>query len=107
VLKHKLVNFFIESGHEKMGELATVIKQLRLRTWEGFGSYQFNDKADLRPLQTADVLAYEHSKRIKDMAQEPERKLRKSLMAIIDQDPRHKCSVVNKAMLRDYLSRMP
>lgn len=107
-LGHKQVSFIIESGHEKMGELNTVIKRQRAAgLWPGIASCQFNDKQDLRPLQTADILAYEGSKRIRDMAQEPERHLRKSLKSIIGENRNHNVAVVTREMLQDFLTRMP
>ena len=53
------VAFFIESGHSDMGELNALLRQQRHHGRQGLWSCQFVDKADLRPVQTADVLAYE------------------------------------------------
>jgi hypothetical protein len=78
-LGHKQVSFYIESGHENMGELNVFIKKRRKVGMAGMGFCQFTDKAALRPLQTADVWAYEYAKRGRDMGGPKGRPARKSV----------------------------
>jgi hypothetical protein len=87
-LGHKQeISFFIESGHPRMGELCSLLKQQRRAGWKGVESVQFTDKSGFRPVQAADLLAYETHKRLVDMLDVPktksERRLRRSLKAII------------------------
>jgi hypothetical protein len=75
------IDFNIESGHKKMNELNRFIREV----WHSHvpGTHAFRDKRDLRPLQTADVWAYEITKRGK----EPYRRMRKSLQILIENNP--------------------
>jgi hypothetical protein len=79
------VDFTIESGHKKMGELNTLL--MKLRESGMAGSYGFRDKKDSRPLQSADLWAYEARKRLTDQLQENPRTLRKSFRVLIEDNP--------------------
>jgi len=93
-----------------MGELDRLIRQQRRAGWPGVGPCQFNDKADLRPLQSADVLAYELLKRVRDMCESPEklpkRALRKSLKSIIEGNRSHKRTVMTRPLIHKFLSSL-
>lgn len=84
-LGHQAVDFTIEMGHLDLNELRNLIEKRRsVDGWRGMESYQFRDKS-FRLLSTADVFAYECSKRIKDF---DVRDARKSLLALINGENR-------------------
>jgi hypothetical protein len=105
-LEHESVSFFIESGHPHMGELDALIRRQRRAGWAGVESYSFSDKDGIRALQTADIMAYEVGKRLRDMTSTPdkpsERRLRKSLGALISKDRNHQVAVVTRALLSKF-----
>jgi hypothetical protein len=79
-LGHREVHFIIEAGHEKDGDLLTLLEKRRAKDgWPGI-HYQFQSKG-LRPLETADILAYEYAKRVKDR---DKRNPRISLLKLLD-----------------------
>src|SRR5262249_8039808 len=78
-LGHQKVDFTFEAG-PKTSELTGLIeKRLSKDGWPGMASYQFHDKKS-RLVQTADALAYECTKRIRDF---DIRKPRKSLLSFL------------------------
>lgn len=67
-------------GHADLNELRNLIKKRRIADkWPGMVNCQFHDKT-MQALGTADILAYEFVKRIKDYDKRP---VRKSLRALI------------------------
>src|SRR5207237_3380614 len=83
-LEHKQVSFFIENGHKNMGQLGSLVRDLRQHGWRRCGPCQFNSKKELRPLQTADVWAYELAKHARDRFKTPDRPIRKSLVSLVE-----------------------
>ena len=95
-LRQGPVHFFIESGHERQGELARLLEDFRVYSklqasimpegsphakWRCFAASVFAGKKDIRSLQTADALAYELVKHERNRLEE--REMRKSLKAIL------------------------
>ena len=93
------VRFSIESGHKDMRELDTLLGEVA-----GAGvrfTYDFRPKDSVRPLQTADVWAYEAGKRVRD----PNRPLRKSLEAIIAAPFENRVMSLDESSLRKLMER--
>jgi hypothetical protein len=104
-LGHDQVTFFIEDGHEKESELKKTIKELRASGLvPGIAGYGFHDKSDLHALSTADVIAYETTKRIKDRSGRNGTKLRKSLDAITRDNRNHQILPITEQMVKVLVS---
>jgi hypothetical protein len=101
---HKTVSFAIESGHEDMGELRNLLRELRGLGHQD-GPLQFADKKDLLPLQTADVFAYEAWKRVQEQSNPTPRALRKSLQSLLVSDLDIAVSFLGKRQLQEYFNR--
>jgi hypothetical protein len=101
---HERVSFIVESGHKNMGELNTLVKELRGAGWV-MEACQFNDKRDLRPLQTADVWAYELAKHASDRLASSTRRVRKSLEALISENLEMQVLILNKERLEYFFDR--
>jgi hypothetical protein len=90
-LKQDRITLVIEAGHEKMGELGSLMqKRRKMDGWPCVDSWRFDEKQS-RPLQAADILAYEFTKRIKDWDTRP---VRKSARVLIPQGMDEKKSQV-------------
>ncbi len=90
------VSFFIEDGANGLGELVKIITELRK-------SGKFKDRyqivsGDTYLVQTADVMAYETIKRIKDRV-DTARKLRKSLQSLIGGNNSHRIVALDKHVI--------
>jgi len=97
------VAFSIEAGANGMKELRNMIKHQRAsgRLWANVSTFQFNEKADIPAIQTADIIAYETAKRIRDLSiTGAPRPLRKSLNAVIGENDNHKVAVLNASLLK-------
>jgi hypothetical protein len=104
-LDEKHLNFTIEAGHKDMGELGSLIKQLsEAGHWEGCTN-TFQYKKDLRPLQTADVWAWELRKFGREQILNTGRPLRKSLEVLVGDDPNKRVMVLDDAMLLQWFAR--
>jgi hypothetical protein len=93
------VSFYLESGAGGMKELDRLIREQRDAGKLGLGRCQFLS-GDVHMLQTADVLAYESVKRLKDRVDSKKnRLLRKSLKSIISDNPDHRIAPLNDELL--------
>jgi hypothetical protein len=96
----------IESGHADMGELNMLIEQQRQRGGlQGIASVSFSPK-EVRPLQSADVFAYEYGKRIRDLLDGSRRRLRRSLNSLIENDERHKATVLSELLMEKFYANL-
>jgi hypothetical protein len=106
ILNDVQVDFAIEAGQRNMGEFNALITQQRERGGlPKVASHSFASK-EIRPLQSADILAYEYGKRIKDMMKGSDRDLRKSLKSIIGDDPRHVATVLNAKLMEKFYASL-
>jgi hypothetical protein len=97
-LDQRDVSFIIERGHARMSELKKLIKEMKDKGWR-IGSCEFRGKDECRPLQTADVWAYELAKRLRDRIHSPTRPARKSLMSLVSGIPNKNYTVLDKSDL--------
>jgi len=81
-LHHKKVAFVIESGHEDLADLIKLDKELATLGYKR--DCQYNGTKSIRPLQTADIWAYEVGKRFRDQFGDSPTRVRKSLKAIVE-----------------------
>jgi hypothetical protein len=91
------VDLTIESGHQHMRELDTFLRKLK-----GAGlplTHGFRDKKDLRPLQTADLWAYEAWQRVRGQFAAKPRGARESLEVLVDEIPKMVVLPLTKASL--------
>ncbi len=84
------ITYFFESGHRHEGHTNEVFQELRRHPSGAAGlryhSHAFAGKRDVRPLQAADLLAYEWHKELKRRNGPPtHRSMRRSLMSLLDQ----------------------
>lgn len=103
---HNEVSFVIEDGHADAGELRTLITQRKEAGWTGVGACQFLDKRDVRPLQSADLWAYEVVKHHRNRLESPDRKPRKSLMALIEGKPDMRHMLLNRPLLHRVIGEL-
>lgn len=103
-LHHDKISFTIEAGHENMGELRNLLKELSRLGYKK-GPWQFNEKDDLRPLQAADIVAYESWKRVNEQFKEDPRPLRKSLESIISASLKGEVYFLGKSELQKLFDR--
>jgi hypothetical protein len=91
------VDLTIESGHQHMRELDTFLRKLK-----GAGlplTHGFRDKKDLRPLQTADLWAYEAWQRVREQFASKPRGARESSGVLVDEIPKMVVLPLTKASL--------
>ena len=85
------ISYFFESGHKHEKLAHQSIKELQSRLLESRSmrvhSVTFGGKSDFRPLQAADILAYEWCKELKrkNIRQEKYRPMRAALESLLDQ----------------------
>jgi hypothetical protein len=94
-----LVDFTIESGHKDMRKLDAFLGKLKEA---GLSlTHDFRHKKDIRPLQTADLWAYEARKRVHDQLAPAGRKLRGSLKALVEDAPHMRALPLNEKFLQE------
>ncbi len=106
LLNDRNLDVTIEAGHSNMGELNALIEQQRGRGGLPIvASCSFSSK-EIRPLQSADVLAYEYGKRIKDMMKTPEKLMRKSLKSVIEGSPLHRATILDEQLMEKFYASL-
>ena len=113
-MRQKKVNFFVEAGADKMNELQGLARRQRIEeeAWSTMvAACRFIEKTDAPAIQTADVLAYEYWKRVRDLAKTRDgsigRDMRKSLESIIvisDKRDNHRFAVLGEYLMKRALS---
>jgi hypothetical protein len=85
------ISYFFESGHKHQSHTNIAIEMLRMRDQEGgvnylrYHSHTFAGKCDLRPLQAADLLAYEWQKELRRLNMPSKQKtMRRSLQSLLE-----------------------
>src|ERR1035438_3878625 len=85
------ISYFFESGHKHQSHTNKAIDMLRARDQEGgvnylrYHSHTFAGKCDLRPLQAADLLAYEWQKELRRLNMPSNQKtMRQSLQSLLE-----------------------
>jgi hypothetical protein len=85
------ISYFFESGHKHQSHTNKAIDMLRARDQEGgvnylrYHSHTFAGKCDLRPLQAADLLAYEWQKELRRLNMPSKQKtMRRSFQSLLE-----------------------
>lgn len=80
------IAYFFENGHKHETQTQQAINELSLSRVEArYHSLTFAGKRDVRPLQTADILAYEWQKELQRLNMAPSsRSIRRSLDSLLE-----------------------
>ncbi len=85
------ISYFFESGHKHQSHTNKAIDMLRARDQEGgvnylrYHTHTFAGKCDLRPLQAADLLAYEWQKELRRLNMPSKQKtMRRSFQSLLE-----------------------
>jgi hypothetical protein len=100
------IAYFFESGHASQGEanslMTRIFKDQRLKETYRYSSHAFVDKEKVRPVQTADILAWHAATQIKRWLRDiPEK--RKDFDALIAKTP-HELLIANRSSVRDVIA---
>jgi hypothetical protein len=90
--------YFFESGHEHQSQANAIMKRIfdnpKLRQHYRYITHAFVDKQKVRPVQTADILAWLHAKHLKDL-QNGKSNPRADFVALVEGRP-HRAFIANR-----------